>query len=383
MRIAAAALIATLVACGSGGGGANGGTPTAVTYSGNTSQAVITNANASTLVAESVGGTDGGAATSSLAGADPAAREERMLHGRRLARIFRATLTERRADGSSMLTVPVDKTEACRNGGTRRLSGDLTVAATGTLTVTYTNCREDEDALTGEATMFIFHTMGRPGQPNVPLGFTVTFTRLALRGRVSADISGSVQVQVTESLDTETTTENIVALYNSTGRMTKSGNLVFIDTYDHAVLPTSYTRWVNGRVLDSVHGYFDIKTSTPLSFPTLTQAHPSSGVLVYTGAGLGNDRRIRVTALSATMVELALDFNGDGAYERAARLRWDALQDPIGEDVGDDDRDGMHNSWETAFGLNPAAADASADADGDGRSNLAEYRDGTNPAVRD
>ena len=39
----------------------------------------------------------------------------------------------------------------------------------------------------------------------------------------------------------------------------------------------------------------------------------------------------------------------------------------------------MHNSWETAFGLNPAVDDSAGDKDGDGQTNLAEYLAGTTP----
>jgi hypothetical protein len=47
----------------------------------------------------------------------------------------------------------------------------------------------------------------------------------------------------------------------------------------------------------------------------------------------------------------------------------------------DSDSDGMQNSWETLYGLNPNnAADAALDKDGDGESNLDEFRAGTNPS---
>ncbi len=50
----------------------------------------------------------------------------------------------------------------------------------------------------------------------------------------------------------------------------------------------------------------------------------------------------------------------------------------------DSDHDGMPDDWEIAHGLNPTnAADAALDSDGDGRTNLQEYRDGTDPFVFD
>ncbi len=46
----------------------------------------------------------------------------------------------------------------------------------------------------------------------------------------------------------------------------------------------------------------------------------------------------------------------------------------------DDDNDGMPDSWELDFGLDPLnAADATLDPDGDGISNLQEFLDGTSP----
>ena len=52
----------------------------------------------------------------------------------------------------------------------------------------------------------------------------------------------------------------------------------------------------------------------------------------------------------------------------------------IGDDLGDDDGDGMHNSWELFYGLNPNdSADANIDTDLDGKLNINEYQLFTDP----
>lgn len=50
---------------------------------------------------------------------------------------------------------------------------------------------------------------------------------------------------------------------------------------------------------------------------------------------------------------------------------------------GDDDSDGMPNSWEVFSGLNPNVNDAALDADGDGLNNLLEFQTGTDPRSGD
>ena len=113
----------------------------------------------------------------------------------------------------------------------------------------------------------------------------MSFGRLALRGASNVDIGGSIRVVVNLGANTETITENVVALYIGTGRMTKSENLVFIDAYNNVLSPSCYSESISGRVFDSVHGFVDIMTVTPFVFSTVTQEFPGSGQLLLTGCG--------------------------------------------------------------------------------------------------
>jgi uncharacterized repeat protein (TIGR01451 family) len=87
-----------------------------------------------------------------------------------------------------------------------------------------------------------------------------------------------------------------------------------------------------------------------------------------------------VQAISANAVKLSLDLDpGVTGFERVVTLAWNDLTRPAGSDLRDSDHDGMHDSWELAYGLLPGTDDSSGDLDGDGASNLIEYLNGTNP----
>lgn len=85
------------------------------------------------------------------------------------------------------------------------------------------------------------------------------------------------------------------------------------------------------------------------------------------------------------------DSDGDGildvldAFPLNANEWLDADGDGIGNNADpDDDNDGMPDSWEATYGLNPLyAGDAGQDPDGDGWTNLQEYQQGSNPLVAD
>ncbi|HKA39561.1 MAG TPA: choice-of-anchor Q domain-containing protein, partial [Burkholderiales bacterium] len=280
--------------------------------------------------------------------------------------------------GRTVPGITINQTDPCDGGvGSIRTTGTLSdVDGTGTVAVDFIGCLLDGNTVNGQATI-------RVSMVNLaiqlPTDFTTSFSRLTIRGAgVSTDAGGSLRVQADLATSTETITENMVLLDNLTGQMTKSENLRFVNTYDNLFFPSFFTATVSGRIYDSVHGFVDVNTLMPILFPNVNQIFPSGGQVLLRGSG---NRAVRVTALSSTTATFALDLNGDSVFERSVTLQWADLSGPVGADLADNDGDGMHNSWETANGLNPNnAADAALDKDGDGASNLAEYQAGTDPS---
>jgi hypothetical protein len=157
--------------------------------------------------------------------------------------------------------------------------------------------------------------------------------------------------------------------------MTRTENLVLVNVYNNIHNPTSIiSGTITGRIFDSVHGFVDVITITPLQFASTNQVFPNVGVLRLAGNASG----VFVTALSSSRVQIQPDANNDGTPDGfAALLNWIDLSAPVAADLADTDGDEMHNSWETVNNV----ANAADDPDMDGDTNLAEYQNGTNPNV--
>lgn len=369
----------TLVACGGGGGGGGGVEP--VVYTGNTSAAVISPLNASKLVGNLMGSqataativepTGGGAATGQRRALDAAMLVPRLQSS------LRARVLPLGAPRAWPQAVQIDETAPCDNGvGFIRTAGTLSDAYTGTVTMTFGGCLSGTTTLDGEATLTISaFNMGW----GMPTDVSLSFARLTIRGpNVSIDSGGSLRLQIDPSTSTETLTSNLVTRDNIAATESKSENLAIVSAPGNFNMPGSITASVNGRIYDQLHGYVDASTLVPLLFQSADQLFPLSGQLMLAGAP---NHRIRATALSATVVRLELDLAGQGfPIDGSAVVRWAELSSPSGADLGDDDDDGLHNSWETANGLNPqSAGDAATDADGDGTTNIREYYAGADP----
>src|SRR5206468_3907316 len=129
--------------------------------------------------------------------------------------------------------------------------------------------------------------------------------------------------------------------------------------------PTNVTGGIKAR-------YFLQPAGTEIS-GTATNAGWVSDIVT---PGDSREVRVQITANNTNL------FNQDLVFTSAS------FSDPSKVDVvrlrllRDDDNDGLPNTWEQQYFLNPTNAVASADTDGDGFSNYQEYIAGTNPTNR-
>lgn len=389
------ALIALLAACGGGGGGSGGGdgnntngSQNELQYSGNTSPAVLTGANAAILVADVLGGGGMSVPVAVAAGLTvPSGSSKNAAIGlaelaRRLNRSLRV-IPKGPDDGvrlvSKAAAASIERTDPCDSGSVRVVTtanGD----GTATLELTYADCRTGAQTLRGAATILV---NGFDVSREVATRYTVTFARLTvLEPGTSLDLSGTLRAELYFDAGIETltiNTINVVTLDNNTGRVTKA-NLVSRELTDNLFAPAYLAEDLSGRVFDAAHGYVDISTTSRLFFRDSSQQFPHIGEMLLRGAG---NSRIRVLAISSDRAALELDLDGNGAFETSTRVKWAELSSLLAVDLADTDGDGMHNSWEIANGLNPVdPADAALDRDGDGASNKSEYLGGTDPNDR-
>jgi hypothetical protein len=362
-------------------------------YSGATTGATVTATSASAIASNVIGASAAGSASGLLAGVSaqadsapaPAAQPTGVTGlARRLARAMHGDDLARARNGAALAGAAISQTIAC-DSGSISISGNVADnTGTGTASVDYIDCRTGSDTLNGPASL----TIASYDQANrIITDGTLNFTRVRFTGAgINSDLTGSLRTQVSVGSATETLTQNITTQDNSTGSMTRTENLRIVNAFSTVSSPTFFTQSIDGRVYDSTAGYVDVTTSTapytapwgPLYFATSSQSFPDWGIINLAGT----TGRVRITALGMDLAKVEVDANGDGVFETSARLRWAEMASAIGADLADNDGDGMHNSWETAYGLNPSdASDAARDADSDGYSNLTEYLAGSSPAT--
>jgi hypothetical protein len=408
-QLFAYSLVLGLAACGGGGGGGGGVSgggsvstrspvppQTALTYSGVTTDANVSATNASLLTSSVIGATDSGLGGSVLAGVSvqvdsSSAPQPTGASGltRRLSKAIHGDEIARARSSGAVTGATLSQSIACDSGAIN-ISGTVSdTNGTGTVAVDYVDCKTGPDTLNGPATLRID---GYDQAKRIITDGLLSFTRVRFSGpAVNYDLTGTLRTQVQSTPNfmgseaaTETLTQNFITQDNVTNHQTRTTNLTLANVYNTMTAPTFFNQSINGQVCDGTAGCVTISTSaapqtdpwSPLYFATRSQLFPDWGIINLNG-GAG---RVRVTSLGVDLAKIEVD-PGTGTFGAPARLRWSELNTALGANLADSDADGMHDSYETAKGLNPSANDANADADSDGYTNLTEYLQGSDAAT--
>lgn len=134
---------------------------------------------------------------------------------------------------------------------------------------------------------------------------TLTFSNLTtVMGSDNMTMDGDISIQTNEQMIT--ITMEILLEYNA-------GDVYWIDNYVMNIVEGySYISIeMEGRFYDPNYGYIDLTTTTPFSV-YYYEEYPSEGVLVVTGE---NNTKARLTSLSSETFQVEADTDGDGSYD--------------------------------------------------------------------
>jgi len=393
------AVFGILITLGSGGGGGDGGGtsgPQPLTYSGSTSPTAITLTNAPILVGNVL---YGGISSTNIplpAGASATPSEAQAgnvaVVSKHLLAILQNSLDDLTGVPISGLSIPaavqipvdVDETFYCEQGY-YTLKGiayvdDVTFDMTGTLAFNYVNCLTEGVTYNGSGDFIINWMNLLSPDIDATMSFVImTISSTEFNGTISGNMR--LQASVIGNTETDIMTMNYVAKDNNTGKMFKFEGLVMTMIVDDVYNPNSSGSIIfsgsPARVYDSVYGYVVVDTKSALLYSDVNLIYPDDGgVMTFTGE---NNSSITLTVVSGRHVILQLDLDGDTVVDETRYVLWEELSVNAGTDLTDTDGDGMHDSWETTYGLDPNFDDSADDLDLDTFSNLTEYQSGTNP----
>lgn len=221
----------------------------------------------------------------------------------------------------------------CPNGGSQTVTMNIASSTVDTvgdsIAITMNDCVIDQDTLKGTIS-FSLTAVNTPASSDPDAydnAMRVAFSGFSFLNAITSSVlSGTMDVHAvwqnaTTGVDTISTSSLAV---RETLLATQAVRTVSLGNYSAKTTSSavSTSTVINGTVSDSAVGG-SLAIATEVAFVTMAgNNYPSSGVATMTGA---NGAKARLTAVSATAVELGFDAAGDGTFEVVKPTTWVAL----------------------------------------------------------
>jgi hypothetical protein len=203
----------------------------------------------------------------------------------------------------------VSLTDNCPGGGTASVAGDVDdTTFTGTLQVTYNQCKS-ENVVTNGTAMLVIHTFNT--QVLQATAYTVSMKGLGIRvDDVPYTATGTLRT------DVNLATGQSTLLVNQYQRNLSTGKQQLAEAVKMVVESSGYTD-INGKFCEGVQGCVTASTVKPFMFAA--DGVPLEGELALNGAANSKVQVIAQGYDTATppqrKLQVNLDSNGDGVYE--------------------------------------------------------------------
>ena len=301
----------TFIGCG--GGGDDTGSVSSITYTGLTTPADITDANAQTLSAGALTGGQAGSTFGSI-GAIETGTDENPISFR--------TLKVTQALEDALLQIDLSSVSGGSfTGATQSESGSIdgTCGGSASYTMQYDDLNGDFSGtfsfssycnggvtLSGGASFSGSLDLSDPNNPTFE-SFKITFTHLSdgsstLDGTINLDVSSSPTIVTFDALLEDNVTGKVYWIKDYDMSITEGsdglGNYVDLEI-------------LSGSYYDPDYGSITVETTTPIR-TYASDEWPSDGVIVVTG---NSNHKVRLSAIDETQCRIDADLDGDGSYD--------------------------------------------------------------------
>jgi hypothetical protein len=316
--------------CGGGGGGGSGGGDGGISYTGVTTQAYITAANANELFSLIWNGVPSSVSISpvtAISKTTPTITQEIAAPRHFINRMKDIPLSDlKRFDKRSIAFLRATSINERHEGsvsGTLTITGDIDPNTfTGSLTMTYVNYN-DGDAYTSDGTL-IFKIDGYDVAYGIITDGTMSFTLWTIKSAGSdVSMSGSIRIQESLQKNSDTLAVTMNGRDNISKDVFRFENFVVATLYNNVLIPTSGSETFRGRVYDGPYGYVDVGTNNPFVYSSYPEENPDSGgPVILSGAG---NSSAALTPISRNYVKIEVDADRDFIYESKNAYAWSDL----------------------------------------------------------